>query len=204
MTENCGFDGIFSLHLFPVRKAIWRGAFKKFLPPKSSQREERFFTRFEYFFTCSHWERSKVVESGVIVKIKVNGKSYKIKTNKDGYALFKINLKPGKYIITAEYNSYIVSNKINVKSLLTAKNIFHKKAKKIKFSSKLVDIKGKALKGKKITFKFKGKIYKVKTNKNGIATLTIKNLKVGKYTIMSIWNKFRIKNTSQIQEMWVK
>ncbi|MFM5882486.1 Ig-like domain repeat protein [Methanobrevibacter gottschalkii] len=159
-----------------------------------------------YFSNCAFYKvraigsDGKIVESGVIVKIKVNGKSYKIKTNKDGYALFKINLKPGKYIITAEYNSYIVSNKINVKSLLTAKNIFHKKAKKIKFSSKLVDIKGKALKGKKITFKFKGKVYKVKTNKNGIATLTIKNLKVGKYTIMSIWNKFRIKNTIKIKK----
>ena len=81
----------------------------------------------------------KIVGSGVIVKIKVNGKTYKIKTNKYGYALFKINFKPGKYIITAEYNSYKVSNKINVKTLLTSKNISHKKSKKIKFSSKLVN-----------------------------------------------------------------
>ena len=135
-----------------------------------------------------------------IVKIKVNGKIYKIKTNKDGYALFKINLKTGKYIITAEYNSYKVSNKINVKSLLTAKNISHKKSKKIKFSSKLVDTKGKAVKGKKITFKFKGKTYTTKTNKNGIATITIKNLKVGKYSIMSICGKSIIKNTITIKK----
>ena len=142
----------------------------------------------------------KIVGSGVIVKIKVNGKTYKIKTNKYGYALFKINFKPGKYIITAEYNSYKVSNKINVKALLTAKNISKKKSKKIKFSSKLVNNKGKALNGKKITFKFKGKIYKAKTNKKGIATITIKNLKVGKYTITSIWNKFAIKNTIRIKK----
>ena len=142
----------------------------------------------------------KIVGSGKIVKIKVNGKIYKIKTNKDGYALFKINLKPGKYIITAEYNSYKVSNKINVKSLLTAKNISHKKSKKIKFSSKLVDTKGKAVKGKKITFKFKGKTYTTKTNKNGIATITIKNLKVGKYSIMSICGKSIIKNTITIKK----
>ena len=103
-------------------------------------------------------------------------------------------------LLAPGYNSYKVSNKINVKTLLTSKNISHKKSKKIKFSSKLVDTKGKALKGKKITFKFKGKIYKAKTNKKGIATITIKNLKIGKYTIMSIWNKFTIKNTIKIKK----
>ena len=46
--------------------------------------------------------------------------------------------------------------------------------------------KGKTpLKGKKITFKFKGKTYKAKTNKKGVAKVTIKKsvlkkLKVGK------------------------
>ncbi|WP_405315854.1 hypothetical protein, partial [Methanobrevibacter sp.] len=43
----------------------------------------------------------------------------------------------------------------------------------------------KALKNKKVTFKFKGKKYKAKTNKKGIAKVTIKKsvlkkLKVGK------------------------
>jgi len=43
----------------------------------------------------------------------------------------------------------------------------------------------KALKNKKVTFKFKGKKYKAKTNKKGIAKVTVKKsvlkkLKVGK------------------------
>ena len=43
----------------------------------------------------------------------------------------------------------------------------------------------KALKNKKVTFKFKGKKYKAKTNKKGVAKVTIKKsvlkkLKVGK------------------------
>jgi hypothetical protein len=44
---------------------------------------------------------------------------------------------------------------------------------------------GKALKGKKLTFTFKGKKYKAKTNSKGVAKVTVKKtalkrLKVGK------------------------
>ena len=59
-----------------------------------------------------------------------------------------------------------------------------------------MDIKGKALKNKKITFKIKGKSYKVKTNKKGIATLKLKlKLKVGKHTVKTSYGKNIIKNT---------
>ena len=68
------------------------------------------------------------------------------------------------------------------------------------FSAKLVNSKGKVVKGKKITFKIKGKTYKVKTNNKGIATLKIKNLKVGKYIIKSIYGKSTIKNTIKIRK----
>ena len=58
-------------------------------------------------------------------------------------------------------------------------------AKKIKIRITLKKVDGKYLKGKQISLKFKGKIYKAKTNKKGVATFTIKNniikkLKVGK------------------------
>ena len=49
-----------------------------------------------------------------------------------------------------------------------------KKAKKLIISAKL-KINGKLAKGKKLTFKFKGKTFKVKTNKKGVAKLTIKS-----------------------------
>lgn len=138
----------------------------------------------------------KPVGAGKIVNIKVNGKSYKVKTNAKGYASFKIKLKPKKYSIVATYKGYSVANKITVKPVLTAKSISKKKSKVIKFKAKLVNGKGKALKGKKITFKFKGKKYVAKTNKKGFATIKLKNLKVGKYKIKSIYGKSKI--TSRI------
>lgn len=137
---------------------------------------------------------------GKYVTFTINKKNYKVKTDKNGYASFKINMKPGKYTISATYSGVKVSNKVTVKPVLTAKNISKKKAKKIKFSAKLVNSKGKAVKNKKITFKIKAKTYTAKTNKNGIATITLKNLKVGKYTITTKYGKSSIKNTIRIKK----
>lgn len=144
----------------------------------------------------------KAVGAGKVVTFKVNGKTYKHKTNKNGYATLKItNLKPKTYTITATYNSFKVSNKIVVKPVLTAKNVSIKKGKKIKFSAKLVSTKGKALKGKKITFKLKNKKYYVKTNAKGVATLNKKiSLKVGTYKIQTIYSSSKITNTIKIKK----
>lgn len=140
------------------------------------------------------------VGAGEIVKIAVNKKTYTRTTDSNGYASFKVTLQPGTYTITATYSGVKVSNKIVVKPVLTAKNISKKKAKTIKFTAKLVNTKGKVVKGKKITFKLKGKTYTSKTNKKGIATISLKNLKVGKYTITTKYGKSSIKNTIQIKK----
>ena len=136
---------------------------------------------------------------GLKVTFKVNGRSYYAFTDKSGYASYKINLKPGTYTITAEYNGFKVSNKVKVKSTIITKNIKVKKGKIIKFTAKLVNKKGKILKNKKIIFKFKGKTYKVKTNRKGKAVLKItKKYKKGKYTITSRYGKLTIKNKIRI------
>ena len=134
-------------------------------------------------------------KNGIKVTFKINGKSYSRTSDKNGYVLFKISQKPGKYTITATYKGFKVSNKVNVKSTIVTKNKSFKKGKTIKFTAKLLNSKGKILKNKKITFKFKGKFYNVKTNKNGIAILKItKKYKVGKYTITSSYGKLKVQN----------
>ena len=139
--------------------------------------------------------------AGKIVAFKINGKTYSVKTDKNGYARLKLSLGAKQYTITAEYKGYIVSNKVTVKPVLTAKNISKKKAKSYKFQAKLVDKNGKALKGKKITFKIKGKKYTAKTNKKGVATVTIKlSLKVGSYKIYTSYGKSKITNTLKIKK----
>ena len=138
---------------------------------------------------------------GAGVVFTVAGKSYLIYSDSDGYASLKITLKSGTYVITATYSGYQLSNKITVKSTLITKNVSVKKGKTIKFSAKLVNLNGKILKNKKIAFKFNGKIYKIRTNKKGIATLKItKKYRVGKYTITTKYGKVSQKNTIRIRK----
>lgn len=91
------------------------------------------------------------------------------------------------------------------KIVLSSKNVKVKKtAKKLVLKSTL-KINGKVAKGKKVTFKFKGKKYTAKTNKKGIAKVkinkkVIKKLKKGKkykfkvtYLITKITKKVKVK-----------
>ena len=89
---------------------------------------------------------------------------------------------------------------------LTLKKVTVKKsAKKLVLTAKLT--KGKKLiKGKKITFKFNGKTYKAKTNKKGIAKVTIKKnvlkkLKVGKKVkYQAKYSKLLVKKTAKVKK----
>jgi hypothetical protein len=146
-------------------------------------------------------DNGKSVGANEIVLFSIAGKTYSVKTDNTGHASFRINLKAGKYMISVSYKGYFVGNKITVKPVLTAKDISKKKAKSYRFSAKLVDKNGKPLKGKKITFKIKGKKYVAKTNKKGIAKITIKlRLKVGTYKIYSSYGKSSIVNKIRIKK----
>ncbi len=132
----------------------------------------------------------KPVGKDQVVVFKVNGKTYKVKTNKYGYAWVSLKLKAKSYVITAEFNGTKVSNKIIVKPLLTTKITSDKKTKKTRFMAKLVNSKGVALKGKKITFKINGKTYAAKTNAKGLAGINILlKLKKGTYKVYTVYGK---------------
>jgi len=145
-------------------------------------------------------DNGQIAGAGEVVTFNVAGKNYNARTNNQGYASFKITLKAGNYKITATYKGFKVSNKITVKPTLITKNLKVNKGKKIKYQAKLFNTNGKALKGKKITFKIKGKTYKAKTNKKGIATIKIKNLKRGKYTVTVKYAKLTNKNKITVKK----
>jgi hypothetical protein len=111
----------------------------------------------------------------------------------------KITLNPKTYNIIAYYKGYKVTNKITVKPTIITKNMASKKTT-VKFTAKLVNAKGTILKNKIINFKVGSKAYSAKTNAKGIASLTLKNLKVGKYTIVSSYGKANVKNTITIKK----
>ena len=97
------------------------------------------------------------------------------RTDKKCYATFKLNKVPESYKIAAKYGSTEITKTLKVKHAVTLKAVKVKKsAKRIVLKAILKQGK-KALKYKKVTFKFKGKNHKAKTNKKGVAKVTIKN-----------------------------
>ena len=131
------------------------------------------------------------------VKFTVNGKNYFVETDKNGVATLKLKFKPGKYTVYSSYGDAKVKNKIIVKNTLITKNIYKKFKKSGKFYVKVLNSKGKTFAKKVVKISFKGKTYKIKTNKKGIATLKIsKNLKIGKHIIKTTYNG--LTNTNKI------
>lgn len=155
------------------------------------------------FYTGTNYYSVKILAgngnplAGAYVKFTVNKKSYNVKTDAKGIAVFKNKLQPGNYKITASYNGISVANTIKVKPILSAKNIKTKK-KKVKFTVKLLDGKGKVAKSKKVVIKVDKKKYKVKTNKKGLAILNLK-LKKGTHKVVSSYAGSSIKNTIKIK-----
>ena len=86
-------------------------------------------------------------------------------------------------------------NKLVVKQVLSASSKTVKKGKSFKYTAKLIDKKKKPVSGKIISFKFKGKTYKAKTNSKGIASVTLKSKSLGKSTIVVKYIKDSIKKT---------
>jgi len=142
----------------------------------------------------------KPVGANEAVVMKVGGKSYNVKTDKNGYASKTFSLTPGKYTITTTYKGNTVKNTITVKKVLYAKSKTVKKAKTIKYTATLKTSKGKAIASKKVTFKINGKTYSAKTNKKGIATVSFKNLKIGKHSVIVKYINSQVKTTLKVKK----
>ena len=128
-----------------------------------------------------------------VITYSINGVTKTVKTDANGIAKITVNqAKAGAYYYSLcflgddDYKSAFKSVKVTVnkqatKAVFKAKT-FKVKAKTKKVSFTLKDASGKAIKGKKITVKVNGKTYTAKTNAKGVATVSLKISKKGKYT----------------------
>ena len=127
-----------------------------------------------------------------VIDIK-NGKGSKTVTPNLAAGSYKATLtftKSGKFnSASAVSNQFTVKAKPQPKpvkttpKLIAGKKTFKLKVKVKKYVATLKTTKGKPIKNVKLTLKVKGKTYSAKTNKKGVVTFKIKNLKKkGKFT----------------------
>ena len=126
------------------------------------------------------------VGKGVSALFNINGVFYNRNSDENGYVKLNINLNPGDYIITAEYNGYKVSNNIKVLPVLVGSDLTKQFLDLTPFSVKLVDGKGIPLIDKVITLNINGVMYNRTTDLLGYARLNI-NLWPGEYIITSMY-----------------
>ena len=143
-------------------------------------------------------ERSTKLSNRAI-SVSFNGQITNLTTDKNGKATLNVTSSTaGTYYATVsfvgdhDYKANIVSSKVTVNAkpvpvvvkvtpTLTVKKatLKVKKAKKISVTLKA---SGKALSGKVVTIKVNGKTFKAKTSSKGIASISVKITKKGKFT----------------------
>ena len=104
-----------------------------------------------------------------------------------------INLQPGDYVITADYNGCRVSNSIKVLPVLNATDISMKYRDGTQFVATLVDGQGNPYANQGVTFNINGVFYIRYTSSAGEAKLNI-NLMPGEYIITSSYDGSNIAN----------
>ena len=158
----------------------------------------------------------------ILVQVANQNRTVNVVNGKGNLSL--TGLKAGTYTVTATYKSNGIfadstktytfkvtskpvtpAKKANVIKLTLKKVKIKKSAKKLVLKATL-KINGKAVKGKKVIFKFKGKKYTGKTNKKGVAKVTIKKkvlkkLKVGKkVTYSAKYSTKTVKKTVKVKK----
>lgn len=142
------------------------------------------------------------------VKFKINGKTYKVKTNGRGKATLPLNTLPkGTFkIISYNVDGSIKINKVKVvksakTSLKSNDYIFLTSDNKI-VKVKLLDQFGYAVpKGKVVSFNIVGKKYVGKTNNNGVVRFKLPSLKAGVYKANIRFSKSGYYRGSSVKHM---
>ena len=125
------------------------------------------------------------------VKITIDGKTYKKRTDSKGKASISLKLNNGKYTVkttfdeTAKYHKQTVTSTVTVTSSIHAHDFSKYYKNKSQYKATFYNKNGKLLKKTRITFKWNGKTKKVKTSTKGVAKLAI-NWIPGTYIISMV------------------
>ena len=142
----------------------------------------------------------KAVGSGKQVSFTINGITYNMKTDANGYAKIAINLKPGQYTIKTTYDSHSISNNIVIKSLIETDDLTMNDNDDVEFGIKILDSDGKIAPNQKVTITLNGNTYTKTTNGDGTASLDI-YLDPGKYTITTEYENLKSSNIITVNKV---
>lgn len=117
------------------------------------------------------------------VTFNINGVFYTRSSGVDGIAKLNINLNPGDYVITAQFNnSEKISNNITVIPSILSKDLVKVYKNQTQFYIQATDKQGNSLANVNLKMNINGVFYTRTTDKDGMAKLNI-NLNPGKYII---------------------
>ena len=118
------------------------------------------------------------------VQISVNGKNSTVKTDSKGQASINLDLPVGTYDITSSYGNISTASKVTIKSTIVTTDAVGEYLNS-KVSATFLNVDGKVLASKQVTFKIGDKTYTATTNSKGVATADV-DLGVGTYTVTAI------------------
>ena len=121
------------------------------------------------------------------VKIYVNKEGYVKTTDSNGVVSLDINRNPGTYTIIAEnpITKFNLTTLFKILSTITASDVTKVYTDGKYFYATFLMSNGQALANTDIKFKINGKTYTKKTNGDGVARLSLVNLKPGTYEMIS-------------------
>jgi predicted outer membrane repeat protein len=120
--------------------------------------------------------------ANVTVSFNINGVFYTRTTNNSGVATLNINLLPGDYIVTVNYDDLNISNNVTVLSTISGEDIVKYYKNDTQYHVTVLDGQGNPLANSTVSFNINGVFYTRTTDSNGVATLSI-NLNPGDYII---------------------
>ncbi len=141
-------------------------------------------------FTAKFLKSNGKALANQYIKIKINGKTHKVKTNSNGKASLSLdNLKKGTYkVISYNNDGLSATNTVRIYNSATTKLATSSytflpndtKTITVKLTTSLNDDSNS---GKTVTIKIGDKTYYKKTDSKGIAKLDVKSVKKGIYTV---------------------
>jgi hypothetical protein len=123
----------------------------------------------------------------VTVSLNINGKIYNVTTDENGTAYLTINLLPGTYVITANFNDSFISTKVTVNRVVATIQSLTPTVKVNDYYKVLASYGGNPIAGIPIYFILNNdfnRIYRADTDANGIAQIKM-NLSPGSYQLIS-------------------